>query len=404
MSLKRCLGQWAPGVRVARTGIGIGLVLGILGTLVAQWGTTGAKARVGLKRESFHAAIDIVLDQYVEPVDANAMMGRGLKHMVSGLDPHSYYLTAAERGRASLQGQHGTTTGLLVRLHPARAGHGADLEVAAVLPGSAAEREGLRPGDRILELDGRRSEFFLSQMEAELLLSGREGDRVELLVQRGHAMASEEVSLTVHKARNSDLVAGVVIERQDRRVAHMKIRSFRSGTGRWFVRTLEALLNQRGTGPVEAVILDLRGNPGGEVAEALIVADYFIAEGILTRTRGRGGRILREERAHRAGTNTEIPLVVVQDRRSASASELLAVALQEHGRAMILGERSYGKGTVQQVTGLDDGSLLTLTIARYFSPKDRLIDGNGVSPDVAIDDSFDPIPVAADLALATGLR
>jgi carboxyl-terminal processing protease len=103
---------------------------------------------------------------------------------------------------------------------------------------------------------------------------------------------------------------------------------------------------------------------------------------VLTRTRGRGGRILREERAHAAGTDAKTPLVVLQDRHTASAAELLSVALQETGRAQVVGERSYGKGTVQEVMGLEDGSVLTLTIARYFSPKDRAIEKVGVEPDV----------------------
>jgi carboxyl-terminal processing protease len=135
---------------------------------------------------------------------------------------------------------------------------------------------------------------------------------------------------------------------------------------------------------VAGIILDLRGNPGGDVPEAVMIADMFIPEGVLVRTRGRGGQILREERAHPAGSDSALPLVVLQDQRSASASELLAVALQDHGRARVVGERSFGKGTVQDVIGLHDGSLLTLTIARYFSPKDRLIDGNGVEPDVRV--------------------
>ena len=127
-----------------------------------------------------------------------------------------------------------------------------------------------------------------------------------------------------------------------------------------------------------------RANVRRDVPEAVMIADMFLAEGVLVRTRGRGGQILREERAHPDGSDCDMPLVVLQDHGSASASELLAVALQDHGRARVVGERSYGKGTVQDVIGMHDGSQLTLTIARYFSPKDRLIDGNGVEPDVPL--------------------
>src|SRR5690606_37896664 len=159
---------------------------------------------------------------------------------------------------------------------------------------------------------------------------------------------------------------------------------FRPGTGELVKQALAELRRSAGKRGLAGVILDVRGNPGGEVQEAVLVADLFIEEGVLTRTRGRGGVILREELATAAGTDVETPLVVLQDRRSASAAELLAVALQDNGRARVIGERSFGKGTVQEVIGIADGSLLTLTVARYFSPGDRAIDGRGVEPDVVL--------------------
>jgi carboxyl-terminal processing protease len=125
------------------------------------------------------------------------------------------------------------------------------------------------------------------------------------------------------------------------------------------------------------------------------VADLLVDKGVLTRTRGRGGRILREEKAHEAGTDASTPVVVLQDRHSASAAELLAAALRDNGRATLVGERSYGKGTVQQVIGLDDGSVMALTIARYFSPKDRVIDGVGITPDVEVAVSDDKKALSA---------
>ena len=170
-----------------------------------------------------------------------------------------------------------------------------------------------------------------------------------------------------------------------RRIGKIEIHGFRSGTGELVKRALADLRRGAGQRPLAGVVLDLRGNPGGDVTEAVLVADLFVAEGVLTRTRGRGGVILREELATPAGTDKDTPLVVLQNRRSASAAELLAVALQDNGRAKVVGERSFGKGTVQEVIGIPDGSLLTLTVARYFSPRDRLIDGHGVDPDVVIE-------------------
>ena len=115
-----------------------------------------------------------------------------------------------------------------------------------------------------------------------------------------------------------------------------------------------------------------------------MIADMFLAEGVLVRTRGRGGQILREERAHPDGSDCDMPLVVLQDHGSASASELLAVALQDHGRARVVGERSYGKGSVQAPFELGDGSVLKLTISLYYTPNDRLIQASGIQPDVVV--------------------
>ncbi|MCA9682230.1 MAG: hypothetical protein KC457_08545, partial [Myxococcales bacterium] len=162
-------------------------------------------------------------------------------------------------------------------------------------------------------------------------------------------------------------------------------------------RELADLRRQAGKEGLDGVILDVRGNPGGEVDEAVVIADLFVNKGVLVRTRGRGGTILREETATEAGTDIATPVIVLQDRRSASASELLAVALQDSGRARVVGERSYGKGTVQEVIGIADGSLLTLTVARYYSPEDRSIDGRGVDPDVLIKDPEGEAGVTAAL-------
>jgi carboxyl-terminal processing protease len=180
-------------------------------------------------------------------------------------------------------------------------------------------------------------------------------------------------------------VSSELLEQTGQVIAKNEIRGFRRGTGELVKRELADLRRSAGDRPIAGVILDVRGNPGGEVTEAVLVADLFIEEGVLTRTRGRGGVILREELATAAGTDKQTPLVVLQDRRSASAAELLAVALQDSGRAKVIGERSFGKGTVQEVIGIPDGSLLTLTVARYFSPSDRLIDGHGVDPDVVLE-------------------
>lgn len=334
-----------------------------------------------LNRAGFDAALHTVLDRYVDPVEASPVLAESLKRIVSGLDSYSHFLTAEER-RQIRDRNRGGTTGMAMKLHRAEPGSRkpASLEVTAVLPDSPAQRAGLQPGDQLLKIGGEEVAFLLSQAEAEALLLGSDGETIELTVQRRSDPAPTPATLVL-SGQLGKVVDGYLVERGGQKFAHLRVRAFRSGTADLVKRNLKELRRAAGTA-LAGVVLDLRGNPGGDVHEAVMIADMFVSEGVLVRTRGRGGHILREERAHPDGSDTDVALVVLQDHGSASASELLAVALQDHGRARVVGERSYGKGTVQDVIGMHDGSQLTLTIARYFSPKDRLIDGNGVEPDL----------------------
>jgi carboxyl-terminal processing protease len=389
---------------MSRRRTGVAFALGMLCMWAIQAGWPERAATAGdrtLSRAGFDAALHTVLDRYVDPVDSSKVLAETLRQVVSGLDPYSHFLTAEERQQLR-ERSRGGSTGMTVALRRAEARKPARLEVGAVLPGSPAEKVGLRAGDQILAVRGQEVAFLLSQAEAETLLAGGEGDTLELIVQRRSDPGPVALPMILSSAPPKNLVEGKLVDHAGRKFAHLRVRAFRAGTGDLFKRTLKDLRRAAGDG-LAGVVLDLRGNPGGDVPEAVMIADQFVASGVLVRTRGRGGQILREERAHPAGSDGDLPLVVLQDRHSASASELLAVALQDHSRARIIGERSYGKGTVQDVIGLHDGSLLTLTIARYFSPKDRLIDGNGVDPDVVLALPAHETPGAADNGLQAAL-
>ena len=376
-------------MRVSPLSLVLGALLGAAATLAvgalpeATAGAPAETAEVPLERRAVHDALDLVLDRYVERVDAEALLARGLKHMVSGLDPYSHYLTAQERARADKLVRQGADAGLITVLDLDAAG-GPNLEISAVHPDSPAARLGLAPGDRIVSLRGRASASLLSRAEAQLLLAGAPGERIELEVDRGQGR--ERLALTLAAPNDAALVEGELLTEKGAKTAVLAIHGFRAGTGEQVKRTL-AELRRRAGGRLAGIVLDLRGNPGGEVDEAVLVADLFVERGVLTRTRGRGGAIAREERATVAGTDAETPLVILQDHRSASAAELLAAALHDHDRARIVGERSFGKGSVQARIAIADGSLLTLTVARYFSPDDRSIDGRGVEPDVTVRDA-----------------
>lgn len=333
-----------------------------------------ARRRASFDRHDFERALSDVLDRYVEPIDESRLLSHGLKQIVAELDAHSHYLTAAERQELQRRTRAGNP-GFAVVLR-----EGSSLEVVSVDPDSPAAEAGMAPGDLILEIEQREAASLRSQAEVDTLLRGPSGEAFDLVVRphSGETPRKIRVERTLQRTptvslRMSDAPAG--------RVAALRIRAFRAGTGEQVRRLLEDARLGAGPRGLAGLVLDLRSNPGGEVEEALIVADLFVSRGLLTRTRGRGGKILREELAHEAGTDDRTPIVVLQDRHSASAAELLAAALQENGRAKVAGEKSFGKGTVQQVVGLEDGSVLAFTIARYFSPLDRVIDGVGVHPD-----------------------
>ncbi len=333
-----------------------------------------------LSRTAFDQAVDAVAERYYEPVDQSAVLSAGLRAMLAQLDPHSHFMSAADR--KALRTRRGSgVTGLSVALR--RDDGDAHLEVLAVAPGSPAQREGVRPGDHVVRIGPRDVGSLATQLEVEMLLAGRVGEQLALLVQSADAPEPRALALVLDKPRTATLDSAVVENGDGRKYVHMVLRRFGPESGDAFNRVLASRSRLLGDA-LAGVIIDLRGNPGGEVNEALVIADHFVEHGVLTRTRGRGGRILREESAHAANTDTTTKVVVLQDRHSASASELLAVALQDHGRALVVGERSYGKGTVQEVLGLADGSAVTFTIARYYSPGDRRIDGEGVAPDVPV--------------------
>ena len=335
-----------------------------------------------LGRSGYSDVMDAVLARYVDPVDEGELTAAALRGLLQQLDPHSHFLTADER-KALRKRASGGASGLSIALVEEPDTGARRLEVLAVAPDSPAAKKGVKPGDHVVQLRGREAERIESQVQVELLLAGAVGEELALHVQSPAETSPRFVELVLDKPKGKTVESAMVDIGKGRKIMHLVVRRFGPDTGNAVKKAIES--RKRTAGDAFAgIVLDLRGNPGGEVDEALVVADLFVASGVLTRTRGRGGKLLREEKAHEAGADTTTPLVVLQDRRSASASELLAVALQELGRAKVVGERSYGKGTVQEVLGLPDGSVAAFTVARYYSPKDHLVDGVGVAPDVHV--------------------
>lgn len=352
-----------------------GFALGVA-TTVATLVTFGpgpwARPLPQLGAAHFQEAFSAIVARYVRPVDESVLWAGAMRGMLSALDPHCQFVSADERKQMRARSDVGSSGLVITRRDDA-------IEVIAVLPRTPAARAGIAPGDRIVRIDGVAIAAFGSQRAAERALTGPVGRVVRVAFVSDDA--EHDVALELDDTPVVNVQSAIVDDAKGRRFVHLVIRRFSGDTAADVDRELNRRRRALGN-RLAGIVLDLRSNPGGEIDQAVTIADRFVDSGVLVRTRGRDGKILREESARRADTDRTTPLVVLQDRYTASASELLAVALQDHHRALIVGERSYGKGTVQEVLGLADGSAVSFTIARYHSPDDRVVDGEGVTPNV----------------------
>ena len=246
------------------------------------------------------------------------------------------------------------------------------LFIVAPLDGSPAEAAGLRSGDLILAVNGESIEG-LSLLEAVNLIRGPRGSEVTLLVR--HLGQLEEVDLVVRRDR-IELDSVLVRNRPEDRFAHIRLTTFYSDTPEDLAKAIE---EQQANG-AEGLILDVRDNPGGLLSSVVEVVSMFIDEGlILYELDGAGRRT--DHRTRNPGQFSDIPLVILANRGSASASEIVVGALQDHERAQIVGDKTFGKGSVNRLYRLGNGGGLYLTFAKWYTPEGRLIEGNGIEPD-----------------------
>jgi len=259
------------------------------------------------------------------------------------------------------------------------------LIVVAPFDDTPAARAGVQAGDRILKIDGQ-STSQMSISAAARLIKGVPGTKVVLTIDRDDFETTKDFILIRLRIRLNSIEKSLPLPGY----GLLRIKSFQDRTERHMMEALTLLKAQAG-GQLRGLILDLRNNPGGLLSQAVRVTDRFIAEGIIVETKARGNKV-EQDFAHQKGTEPHYPIICLVNGGSASASEIVAGALQDHGRAVIMGERSFGKGSVQTVVGLKDGSGLKLTIARYYTPHHRSIQEHGIVPDVEVPSKEPEIP------------
>jgi carboxyl-terminal processing protease len=377
------------------------------------------------KLDRFARALAIIEQYYVRPVDGEALIDASLHGLVAELDPHTSYLPpdAAKLLREDTEGRFGGV-GLVVTLRveplapPAEADASASAETSAkspasespaptpipvagdeaadartdesvrlvlhiddVIPGGPAERAGLQKGDRILTIEGKAIANFSDLGDAVTVMRGEPGTQVRFSYLRD---GQPERTVTVTRAIVDP--PAVEVRWLGEGLGVLRLRDFQEASARDLRDGLDELraTAKREGGELLGVVLDLRDNGGGLLDQAIAIVDMFVAEGVIVRTRGRQAQLLDQARASAPGTLRDLPLVVLINKGSASASEIVAGALQDHRRALIVGERSYGKGSVQSPFALGDGALIKLTTALYYTPDDRLIQASGIEPDVKV--------------------
>jgi carboxyl-terminal processing protease len=364
----------------------IGIVLLVVAIIVVSFGTgwiVGSRSSSQPGLGTVGQVWTIIFEDYVdkEQLDAEALAQGAIRGIVEALDdPYTAYLdaTAYELSHRELEGKF---EGIGAHV----AAEDGKVVIIAPIAGSPAEEAGIRAGDVILEVDGQ-SIAGMSLVEVVLIVQGPKGTPVTLSVL--HEGETEPEVIEIVRAEIE--VPSVRFEMMED-VAYIQITNFSERTAEEMSPVLEEV-NQQASG----IILDLRSNPGGLLNTVVAVTSFFLKEGVVVDVVDNDGNSFSYP-VEPSRIAIDLPVVVLVNEYSASGSEVLAGALQDYGRAIIAGKKTYGKGSANQIFELEDGSALYITYARWFTPKGRLIEGEGIYPDYELDlESVDAVQWAID--------
>jgi carboxyl-terminal processing protease len=363
----------------------VGLILLLTGAafaagLVASQPLTAGRFDPYRKLGIFSKVLSYIENNYVEDVAESDLMYGAARGLTDVLDPHSRFMDPEEyeRLRKETEGD-AEITGIGIDLEKRKRG----LVVISPIEGSPAARAGIEPGDVIRKIDGTDA-TALEWEDAVGRIQGPEGSQVVLVVER---RAREH---TFRIRREKFEVKTIESRVLDEGYGYVKIRIFSSNTDSKLLEALEDLKKRTDpTGGMKGVILDLRRNPGGLLDQGVKVADRFITEGMIVKTVGKGGKEMDRQMAHSRGTWAGFPLVVLVDGATASAAEIVAGAIQDHQRGVVLGTQTFGKGSVQTVMTIEGCGPkpcgLKLTVSRYYTPSGRSIQTHGITPNVVVE-------------------
>ncbi len=336
------------------------------------------QANAELPLEKLQAVAEVyarIRSHYVDEVDDEELLEAAVRGMLSSLDPHSSYLDSDEF-KALQEGTRGEFGGLGIEVGM----EDGFIKVIAPIDDTPASRAGLRPGDLITRIDDEPIKGK-SLNEAVKRMRGEPGSTVELTVVR----EGEDRPITFELTRDVIQVQSVRSRMLEPGYGYLRISQFQERTGR-DVREALSELKKEADGSLRGLVLDLRNNPGGVLDGAVSVSDIFLSNGRIVYTEGRDERAEMDFNATPVDMLHGAPMVVLVNRGSASASEIVAGALQDHGRAVIMGSPTFGKGSVQSILPLGRDSAIKLTTARYYTPGGRSIQDEGIQPDILSED------------------
>lgn len=310
---------------------------------------------------------------YVEEVDDKTLLENAIKGMLGGLDPHSTYL-----GPEAFEELEESTTGKFGGLGIEVGMEDGFIKVIAPIDDTPAEEAGVQPGDLIIKL-GDQPVKGMTLEEAVGIMRGEPGTTLTLTILRDGESAPIEIEVERAIIKVTSTKSRLI----DNGYGYVRLTQFQSETGEQFVEAIETLKQENG-GQLDGLIIDLRNNPGGILQAAVEAADALLEEGLIVYTKGRIQSSRLRFSAQPGDVTNGAPIVVLINGGSASASEILAGALQDQGRAVIMGTDSFGKGSVQTVIPLDENHAIKMTTARYYTPDGRSIQAKGIKPDILV--------------------
>lgn len=321
--------------------------------------------------KTFNEVLDMVQKNYVDEVESSTLIQGAINGMVKSLDPHSAFMTPDLYKELEVETQ-GAFGGIGIEITILKD----VLTIVSPIEDTPAFVAGLKSGDQILRIDGKSTKD-ITIMEAVKKLRGPKDTKVTITIMREKMPAPKDIVLT----RAIIQIKSVKVKYFDD-IGYIRIAAFQERTADDLNKALKDIGKK--LNPMKGLVLDLRNDPGGLLNQAIEVSDVFLKSGTIVSTRGRTKNMETKATAKDNGNELTCPIVVLVNEGTASAAEIVAGALQDNGRALIMGTQTFGKASVQTVIPLEDGSALKLTTARYYTPKGRSIQAEGIKPDIIV--------------------